>query len=72
MDKLLYSESQGRIIVTIAPQNKDAFEAAMGDVDPHVQQIGVVTDNPALNINGQVAASTSDLEKAYKTTLGGY
>ena len=38
----------------------------------HVQQIGTVTDNPALNINGQVAASTADLEKAYKATLGGY
>ena len=71
LDKMLYSESQGRIIVTIAPENKEAFETAMASVD-HVQQIGTVTNNPALNINGQVAASTSDLEKAYKTTLGGY
>ncbi len=71
LDKMLYSESQGRIIVTVAPQDKDAFEKAMSDVD-HVQQIGTVTDNPALNINGQVAASTSDLEKSYKATLGGY
>lgn len=71
LDKMLYSESQGRIVVTIAPQNKTAFEKTMGDY-PYVQQIGIVTENPALNINGQVAASTSDLEKAYKATLGGY
>lgn len=71
LDKMLYSESQGRIVVTIAPQNKDAFEKIMGDY-PHVQQIGTVTEDPTLNINGSVAASTSDLEKVYKATLGGY
>jgi phosphoribosylformylglycinamidine synthase len=70
-DKILYSESQGRIVVTVAPQNKDTFEAAMAGVD-HVQQIGVVTDNPALNINGKVAVGADDLETAYKATLGGY
>ena len=71
LDKALYSESQGRIIVTVAPENKEAFETAMDSVE-HVQQIGVVTDNPALNINGQVAASITDLSNAYKQTLGGY
>lgn len=71
LDKMLYSESQGRIVVTIAPQDKDAFEKIMSDY-PYVQQIGTVTEDPTLKINGQVAASTSDLEKAYKATLGGY
>jgi phosphoribosylformylglycinamidine synthase len=71
LDKALYSESQGRIVVTIAPQDKDAFESAMEDY-PHIQQIGTVTESPVLTINNQVAASTSDLEKAYKETLGSY
>ena len=71
LDKMLYSESQGRIIVTIAPQDKTAFEKTMRDY-PHIKEIGTVTDNAALNINGKIAASTSDLEKAYKSTLGGY
>jgi len=71
LDKALYSESQGRIIVTIAPEDKDAFENIMADY-PHVYKIGKVTDNPALNINGKVAASNVDLERAYKSTLGGY
>jgi phosphoribosylformylglycinamidine synthase len=71
LDRALYSESQGRIIMTIAPENKDAFEKTMGDY-PYVYQIGTVTEDPILKINGQVAASTSDLEKAYKSTLGGY
>lgn len=71
LDKALYSESQGRIVVTIAPQYKSEFEKMMGDY-PYIYQIGTVTENPILRINGQVAATTSDLEKAYKSTLGGY
>lgn len=71
LDKMLYSESQGRIVVTIAPQDKAAFEKLMGDY-PYVYQIGLVTEDPTLKINGKVAASTSDLERAYKATLGGY
>ena len=71
LDKMLYSESQGRIVVTIAPQDKATFEKLMGKY-PHVQQIGLVTEDPTLKINGKVAASTSDLERAYKATLGGY
>ena len=71
LDKALYSESQGRIIVTVAPQNKEAFEKAMNSVE-HVQQIGTVIEEPKLKINGSIAASISDLEKAYKSTLGGY
>jgi phosphoribosylformylglycinamidine synthase len=71
LDKMLYSESQGRIVVTIAPQDKEAFEKTFGDYK-FIQQIGTVTEDPTLKINGKVAASTSDLEKAYKAPLGGY
>lgn len=70
LDKALYSESQGRIIVTIAPQNKDAFEAAMKTVK-HTQQIGVVTEDTVLKIN-KINIETSTIETAYKSTLGGY
>jgi phosphoribosylformylglycinamidine synthase len=71
LDKALYSESQGRIIVTIAPQDREAFEKTMSDY-PHVQNIGTVTNDPILKINGQVTANISDLEQSYKATLGGY
>lgn len=71
LDKALYSESQGRIIVTIAPQNVKEFEATMRDY-PHVQRMGTVTNDPTLRINGPVTASISDLEKAYKAPLGDY
>lgn len=70
LDTALYSESQGRIIVTIAPQNKDAFEKAM-DGYHFIQQIGTVTDNDQLSINN-FNVSIKDLEKSYKETLGAY
>ncbi|NQZ14351.1 MAG: phosphoribosylformylglycinamidine synthase [Alphaproteobacteria bacterium] len=70
LDKLLFSESQGRVVVTIAPQDKDAFETAMGDY-PHVAQIGTVTDAFSLKINN-VEADLKKLEEAYKETLKDY
>ncbi len=69
-DKALYSESQGRIIVTIAPQDKDAFEKVMSTY-PHAQQIGTVTENSTLKINDMEVA-IDKMATAYKETLGGY
>jgi len=68
LDKMLFSESQGRIIVSIAPQNKDAFEKAMDGYD-FVTHIGEVTNNQTLTINN-FDVSISDLENAYKKPLG--
>lgn len=70
LDKALYSESQGRIIVTIAPQDKETFEAAMNSY-PHVQQIGAVTGKTILKING-FETELKALEEAYKKPLAGY
>ena len=70
---LLFSESQGRFLVTVAPEQKDAFEAAMADC--RFARIGTVTEEPMLDIhgfNGQRIASAdiSALKTSYKTTLG--
>ena len=70
LDKLLFSESQGRIIVTVAPNDKEAFETIMGDY-PHVTNIGTVTDNNSIIIN-EVQADIDKLDHAYKATLGDY
>jgi len=70
LDTALYSESQGRIIVTVAPQNKEAFEKAMNGYD-FVEQVGTVTEKNTLSIN-DFDVSIADLEKSYKETLGGY
>jgi phosphoribosylformylglycinamidine synthase subunit PurSL len=44
----LFSESQGRILVTVAPQNRKKFEAVMKDII--IAKIGTVTDKPILSI----------------------
>ncbi len=49
----LFSESQGRIVVSVAPENQAAFEKEMGST---MGQIGSVTDDGAITItaNGSV------------------
>ena len=68
----LFSESLGRILVSVAPQNKQAFEKIMG---VHAQRVGVV-EGTALSIekNGQtlVHARVQELDSAYKKTFEGF
>lgn len=71
-DTLLFSESQGRILVSIAPENKTQFEKLCKDIP--FAKIGQVTDNSlirinALNGNEIVSASVIDLHSAYKSTF---
>lgn len=68
LDQALFSESTGRIVVTVAPQDRVAFEAQMQD---HWQKIGTVTDSGILCINGHKAKIES-LETAYKSTMKDY
>ncbi len=70
-DYLLFSESLGRFIVTIAPDNKRAFERAMGS---DAILIGRITGK-----NLQISEKTmllsvpvSELEYSYKKPFGGY
>ena len=70
LDKMLYSESQGRIIVTISPQNQQIFEQIFADF-PHVTPIGNVNDTNNLKINS-FNVDLQKLDQAYKSTFGGY
>lgn len=65
----LFSESQGRFLVTV-PKGKTAkFEAAMkGNA---FKKIGSVTEEPTLRING-LSLPLSDLRKAYKKPFKHY
>jgi phosphoribosylformylglycinamidine synthase len=74
-DFALFSESQGRILVTINPKNKKEFEKIMKG--NNFKQIGQVTDNQQLIIKGVDNKTTVDLglekiEKAYKLTFKNY
>lgn len=71
-DYVLFSESQGRILVTINPKNKKLFEENFKN--NYFKQIGLVTKEPRLIINGTnnkniVNLSITQIEKNYKSTF---
>ncbi len=65
LDKYLFSESTGRVVITIDPKHKQDIEFLFGD-DAHF--LGTVTDKPVLSIDG-METKISDLETAYKAPL---
>lgn len=65
LDRWLFSESTGRIIVTVAPKDKGAFEKIMGDT---AVKIGTITENAVLKI-GTTMVSVRDMDHDYKKTL---
>jgi phosphoribosylformylglycinamidine synthase subunit PurSL len=69
--KKLYSESSGRILVTVAPQNKEKFEKTLKDFE-HLTLIGHVAYGNKLNIKNILQVDIDKLDKAYKAPLKGY
>jgi phosphoribosylformylglycinamidine synthase len=71
LDKLLFSESQSRFLVTVAPAQRKRFEAMMSD-EPFAL-IGRVTKEKVLLLQGPegpvVEAPVAELKAAYKKTL---
>jgi phosphoribosylformylglycinamidine synthase subunit PurSL len=69
---LLFSESASRHLVTVRPENRDRFETAMSG--NCFAQVGVVTSEPVLTINGisgapVVKAGLADLKDAWQRPL---
>lgn len=71
-DFALFSESQGRLLVTINPKNKKIFEKIMKG--NQLKQIGQVINKPQIIIKGLdnktiVNLSLDKVEKSYKSTF---
>ena len=71
----LWSESQGRIVVTVAPEKKRAFEQKLSG-NPF-KEMGVVRGDPTFTIAGiggkQIVKTTvQELKKAYESTFKDY
>ncbi len=72
-DQLLFSESAGRFIVTVGPENAKQFEALFENIA--CSCIGEVTGDPRLTLYGQNAEilakiPVSDLKSAWKKPFG--
>jgi phosphoribosylformylglycinamidine synthase len=65
LEKYLFSESTGRVVITIDPKHKQDIEFLFG-ADAHL--LGAVTDRPILAIDG-IELNIADLETAYKSPL---
>lgn len=69
---LLFSESNGRIIVEVKPENRDKFEKIMAGTD--ISLIGETCGSDVLKITGQnggalINISLSELKKSWKAPL---
>jgi len=73
-DFLLFSESQSRFVVTVAPENREEFEKALEGNE--FALVGEITQGnlQITGLNGEkiVDAKVADLEEAYKKTLRDY
>jgi len=72
-DLVLFSESNGRFLVEVAPAHRDAFEEIMGDSAWNV--VGQTVERPDLQITGlegklAVSASLRELRHAWQGGLG--
>ncbi|MBN2793179.1 MAG: phosphoribosylformylglycinamidine synthase, partial [Desulfuromonadales bacterium] len=71
-DRVLFSESQSRLLVTVAPHHRDAFEALFAGQS--CSHIGQVSESPELiikDLGGEplVRASITALKSAWQTPL---
>ncbi|MFP4098165.1 MAG: phosphoribosylformylglycinamidine synthase subunit PurL [Alphaproteobacteria bacterium] len=70
-DTMLFSESTGRIVVTVAPKNKKAFEKNFKGFE-HCHYIGSVSNSENLFIRNVLQVDIKKLDEAYKAPLRGY
>jgi phosphoribosylformylglycinamidine synthase len=71
-DYLLFSESQSRFVVTIRPENRDAFEACMKhSSSAHIGAVGMDGSFRITGLNGApvITADISALKRSWQQTL---
>ena len=80
-DYLLFSETQGRFVVTINPDYKEKFEKIMGESGGWCEKIGVVRRDDCFFIEGNhrpqesafpINTTVSQLANSYKSTFKDY
>ena len=68
---MLFSESTGRIVVTVAPQKRKEFERNFKGYE-HCTLIGSVAYSENMVIRDHLKVKVSELDEAYKAPLRGY
>jgi phosphoribosylformylglycinamidine synthase subunit PurL len=68
-DAFLFGEGQSRIVVTVKPENEDAFTDLMLQSDSEFSFLGVV-DGDEMIVDGESYGSVAELKVKYETSLG--
>lgn len=69
LDAVLFGEAQGRVVVSVSADQKEAFESAVADSGVPCVQIGAVTEG-AFVIDDQTLMSVTDAKALYDNALG--
>lgn len=69
LDAVLFGEAQGRVVVSVSPENQAAFEAAVGATGVPFAKIGSVTSGDFV-IDGQIVMSLVEAKDLYDNALG--
>ncbi len=73
-DSALFSESQGRIVITVAPEQSEEFEKLFLDVP--LKRLGAVTEKPSLILSlphrKEARVSLQKAIEAYRSTFEGW
>ncbi|WP_019987100.1 phosphoribosylformylglycinamidine synthase subunit PurL [Rudanella lutea] len=69
LDAVLFGEAQGRVVVSVSADQKEAFESAVADSGVPCIQIGAVTEG-AFVIDDQTLMSVTDAKALYDNALG--
>jgi phosphoribosylformylglycinamidine synthase subunit PurSL len=70
-EKLLYSETQSRFIITIDKNNKEIFEKKINEIDENLTFIGIVKENKLI-IDDLINLKIDELELNYKKRFKDY
>lgn len=70
-DAFLFGEGQGRVVVTVRPDQQQAFEAAFQRADVPYQRIGKV-EGDACQVDSEVWMKLGEAKKLYTATLASF
>ncbi|MDP9821597.1 phosphoribosylformylglycinamidine synthase subunit PurL [Nocardioides massiliensis] len=65
----LFSESAARAVVAVRPEDADALRALAEKNGVPLTRIGVTTEEPVLEVEGEFAAPLSEIREAWSATL---
>ncbi|TAE32503.1 MAG: phosphoribosylformylglycinamidine synthase subunit PurL [Cytophagales bacterium] len=69
LDAILFGEGQGRVIVSVSPEQQASFESTVADSGVPCVQIGSVTDG-AFVVDSQVLMTVTEAKSLYGNALG--